>query len=139
MADSAHGGSSTAVAPVTIVGERAVIRRKGRRPLSGETVVIVATRARMFAEPLRIRLLMLLDDNDATVQELADRLDAAHQTISKHLNLLYRAGMVSRRKTGREMHYTLVDYVSLWVIEQLANSAADHIEQLHELFAEGDG
>jgi DNA-binding transcriptional ArsR family regulator len=116
-------------------------RGSGRRPgcsahraLSDEVVEVTAARARMLSEPLRVRLLLLLDGHDATVQELADRLLAAHQTVSKQLNVLYHAGMVSRRKDGRETHYALVDYVALWVIGQLANSAADHAAQMHELF-----
>ncbi len=84
---------------------------------------------------MRIRLLLELEEGgEATVQQLADRLGTAHRNVSKHLNLLYDAGMVRRRKTGREVCYGLVDYVALWVIEQIANSAADHVDQLHELF-----
>lgn len=109
-------------------------RSGSRRVLSDEVVEMAAARARMLGEPLRVRLLLLLDAHDATVQQLANRLLAPHQTVSKQLNVLFHAGMLSRRKDGREMRYALIDYVALWVIEQLANSAADHAAQLHELF-----
>lgn len=101
---------------------------------SDEVLQIVAARARMLGEPVRVRLLVLLDAHDQSVQQLADRLGLSHQTVSKHLNVLYLAGMVNRRKQGREVLYALVDYVALWVVQQLANSAADHAEQLHEIF-----
>lgn len=107
-----------------------------RRVFSDEAVEVTAARARMLSEPVRVRLLLLLDERDATVQQLADRVSAAHQTVSKHLNVLYHAGMLSRRKDGREVHYALVDYVALWVIEQLANSAIDHATQVQELFGD---
>lgn len=103
---------------------------------SDEVLEIVAARARMLGEPIRVRLLVLLDGGDLSVQQLADHLGLSHQTVSKHLNVLYLAGMVNRRKEGREVLYALVDYVALWVIQQLANSAADHAEQLHELFSD---
>lgn len=143
MADgvSARRGRASTVGGAPARRGQQVGRDGGRRPgcsahraLSDEVVEITAARARMLSEPLRIRLLLLLDGHDATVQQLADRLLAAHQTISKHLNVLYHAGMVSRCKDGRETHYVLVDYVALWVIEQLTNSAADHAAQMHELF-----
>jgi DNA-binding transcriptional ArsR family regulator len=110
--------------------------RQPRRPqFSDEVLVVAAARVRMLCEPMRIRLLLELEERgDATVQQLADRLGTAHRNASKHLNLLYDAGMVRRRKHGREVCYGLVDYVAVWVIEQIASSAADHIEQLHELF-----
>lgn len=111
---------------------------KARRTFSDDVVGVAATRARMLSEPVRVKLLLALDERDSTVQQLADRLSTSHQTVSRQLNILYGAGMVSRRKYGREMRYALADYVSLWVIEQLANSAADHFEQLHELFSESE-
>jgi DNA-binding transcriptional ArsR family regulator len=114
-------------------------RRRERRVFSDEVVGIAATRARMLGDPTRVRLLLALTEHDATVQQLTDRFSSAsHQSVSRQLNLLYRAGMVNRRKDGREMHYALVDYVSLWVIEQLANSAEDRIAQLHELFSSSE-
>lgn len=115
-------------------------RRAQRHQLSDEVLEVSAARIRMLCEPMRIRLLLELEKGgDATVQELADRLGTAHRNVSKHLNLLYDAGMVRRRKDGRQVRYGLVDYVALWVIEQIASSAADHIDQLHELFIEPGG
>ncbi len=104
----------------------------GRREFSDEVLEVAGARMRMLCEPMRIRLLLVLQDGgEATVQQLADRLGTAHRNVSKHLNLLYGAGMVRRRKDGRQVCYGLVDYVALWVIEQIANSAADHADQLH--------
>ncbi len=112
-------------------------RRAQRRQLSDEVLEVTAARVRMLCEPMRIRLLLKLEEGgEATVQELADRLGTAHRNVSKHLNLLYDAGMVRRRKDGRQVRYGLVDYVALWVIEQIASSAADHADQLHELFCD---
>ncbi len=113
---------------------------QGRRArISDEVLLVASARVRMLCEPMRIRLLLELEEGgEATVQQLADRLGTAHRNVSKHLNLLYDAGMVRRRKNGRQVCYGLVDYVALWVIEQIANSAADHIDQLHELFQDAD-
>jgi hypothetical protein len=51
------------------------------RPLRDE---MIAARMRVFAEPTRIRLLGLLDEGEATVQQLTDRMQTTHQNVSKH-------------------------------------------------------
>jgi DNA-binding transcriptional ArsR family regulator len=86
-----------------------------RRPLSDEAIELIAARLRVFAEPTRIRLIGLLDQGDATVQELTDRLATTHQNVSKHLGVLYQAGMVSRRKEGTSVRYGLVDWTGRWL------------------------
>lgn len=56
---------------------------------------MLATRLQALADPTRICLLTILEQHEATVQELTDELDTAHQNVSKHLNVLHRAGIVS--------------------------------------------
>lgn len=111
------------------------------RPLEDEVIELVAARLRVFAEPTRIRLLALLDEGDATVQELTDQLMTTHQNVSKHLNMLYQAGVVSRRKEGNSVRYALVDWTGWWVVEQIGASVAAQLDHLGELFTppERDG
>jgi DNA-binding transcriptional ArsR family regulator len=114
------------------------VGRRGRRHELSDVVLDVATaRMQLLCDPTRVRLLLVLEEvGEQTVQQLADRLGTAHRNVSKHLNLLFDAGMVRRRQDGRQVRYGLVDYIALWVIEQVASSAADHAEQLHELFTQ---
>ena len=104
------------------------------RPLPDEVVEIIAARLRVIAEPTRIRLMGMLNEGDATVQELTDRLMTTHQNVSKHLGILYHAGMVSRRKEGTSVRYALVDWTGWWLVEQIGASLAAQFGDLHELF-----
>jgi len=83
---------------------------------------------RVVAEPTRIGLLAALNEGEANVQELADRIGASHQRTSKHLAVLRAAGMVARRRTGPEARYSLVDWTGWWVIEQVSRALAPHLE-----------
>ncbi len=106
--------------------------RASRRRLPDEAVELVAARLRVIGEPTRIRLLGLLDEGDATVQELAERLATTHQNASKHLGVLHQAGMVSRRREGTSIRYALVDWTGWWLVEQIAASAATHLDELRD-------
>ncbi len=89
--------------------------------MPSEAIELVAVRLRVIAEPTRIRLLQLLDGGDASVQELSDRLATTHQNVSRHLAVLYQAGMVSRRRDSTRVNYSLVDWTGLWLVEQIGS------------------
>jgi DNA-binding transcriptional ArsR family regulator len=58
------------------------------------------------ADPSRRRVLDLLVSNgDVSASWLAGRVPFSRQAVSKHLVVLERAGLVSRRKQGREVVY----------------------------------
>jgi DNA-binding transcriptional ArsR family regulator len=117
-------------------GERGA-RRGSVDPFADQAVELVAFRCRLFGEPTRIRLLELLNGGEASVQELTDRLETTHANVSKHLSLLHQAGVVSRRKDGPSVRYALVDWTGWWLIEQLAASIADQLDELRGAFKRG--
>ncbi len=109
-------------------------RGSGGGQLRGEVIELVAARLRAIADPNRIRLLGMLNEHDATVTELADRMATTHQNVSHHLGLLHQTGIVSRSKEGNSVRYALIDWSGWWLIEQIAGAVAEHVEDLHELF-----
>lgn len=90
--------------------------------LSPDLAERIADYLRVVAEPSRIGLLAALNEGEANVQELADRIGASHQRTSKHLAVLRAAGMVTRRRTGAEARYSLVDWTGWWVVEQVSRA-----------------
>jgi ArsR family transcriptional regulator, cadmium/lead-responsive transcriptional repressor len=59
-----------------------------------------------IGDPSRRRVLDLLVSNGAvSASWLADRVPFSRQAVSKHLVVLEQAGLVSRRKQGREVLY----------------------------------
>ena len=57
-----------------------------------------------LADPTRRAILARLSKRDATVGELAEPFDVSRPAISKHLDVLERAGLVHRVRHGRENH-----------------------------------
>ncbi len=60
-----------------------------------------------LADPMRQDLVQLLARSELNVGEIAERVTLSRPTVSHHLNLLRRAGLVRVRKQGREMYYRL--------------------------------
>lgn len=69
-----------------------------------------AARFRLLGEPVRLRLLsMLMEQDEATVQELAEATHQSHQNTSKHLRALAEGGIVGCRRDGPYTHYRITD------------------------------
>ncbi len=65
--------------------------------------------AEALADPARVRALLALRDGELCLCQLIELLGLAPSTVSRHLNLLYQAKLVERRKQGRWMYFTLAD------------------------------
>ena len=60
------------------------------------------------AEPTRRRLLdALLARGESTATTLAAELPVTRQAVTKHLAVLDRAGLIERRRAGREVRYAV--------------------------------
>ena len=55
----------------------------------------------------RVRVLIYLHGGELCVCELIELLGLAPSTVSKHMAILYQAGLVETRKAGRWVYYRL--------------------------------
>lgn len=95
-------------------------------PFAEETVESLAETLRVLADPTRIRLIEALNARGrASVGVLAAYLPVTRQGVSRQLGVLYRAGLVSRRREGMSVSYELTDWTGWWLIEQLAAALGD--------------
>jgi len=98
----------------------------GNKPLSEETVEMVAAMLKVLSDPTRIRLLeLLIERGSATVGALTPYFSVSQQRVSQQLAVLHQAGIVRRRRRGMHNHYELVDFACWWVVQQLASGLVD--------------
>ena len=60
-----------------------------------------------LADEYRLRMLMALEGGEQCVCRITELMGLAMSTVSKHLSVLYQAGLVNARKEGRWMYYSL--------------------------------
>jgi ArsR family transcriptional regulator, arsenate/arsenite/antimonite-responsive transcriptional repressor len=60
-----------------------------------------------LADENRLRLVLALRAGELCVCQLTELLGLAMSTVSKHLSILYQAGLLNARKEGRWMYYSL--------------------------------
>ncbi|HEV8423446.1 MAG TPA: metalloregulator ArsR/SmtB family transcription factor [Chthoniobacterales bacterium] len=68
---------------------------------------------RLLADPTRLRLISLLEEEELSVAELQDILGMGQSRISSHLAQLKRAGVVEDRRAGKNVYYGLTNGAKL--------------------------
>jgi DNA-binding transcriptional ArsR family regulator len=107
-------------------------------PLPDELVELIARRFRVIGEPMRIKLLDQLRSGESTVLALTAAVGASQQNVSKHLGVLYDAGIVVRRKEGTQVVYRVVDSGIFELCEAVCGSVQRQVAELNAIF-EGAG
>ena len=77
--------------------------------MSAAVIGLVAERFKALGEPARLEILNCLRAGEMTVSELVERTGLGQANVSKHLQFLYRAEFVKRRKEGVFIYYALAD------------------------------
>jgi DNA-binding transcriptional ArsR family regulator len=79
--------------------------------LTDSMIELIARRFRLLGDPLRLRLLHLLQCREYTVNELAEAIHASQSNVSRHLGTLHEGGLLSRRRDGNNICYSVTDPV----------------------------
>jgi DNA-binding transcriptional ArsR family regulator len=97
---------------------------------SESVVDLVTSRLALLSDPTRVHLLALLEQHEASVQELSEKMTSTPQNVSRHLGILYRAGIVARRRDGPFVYYSLTDYSTCRLLDQVLASITGQIDEL---------
>src|SRR5688572_13335190 len=88
-----------------------------------------------LADETRRRILQRLAAGEARVTEVAEPFAISLNSVSKHIRLLERAGLVSRRVSGRDHYLSLerrpFDELTAWMLKtrEFWNARLDALEQ----------
>lgn len=64
---------------------------------------------RMLANPKRLEILNLLREQEMMVSDIVEELGVSKSNVSQHLALLRRKGLVTARRSGQNLFYSIVD------------------------------
>jgi ArsR family transcriptional regulator len=103
-------------------------RRVGqRKPISEDAFLRAASLFRVAGDVARLKLLDRLCDGEWCVSELAEAAGVGLSTVSQQLRLLRAERVVTRRRTGKHIFYSLADrHMIDLVTSALAHAAEDH-------------
>lgn len=63
----------------------------------------------LLSEPARLRIIQAVCGEERSVQDVVALTELPQPNVSRHLSLLYRAGVLSRRREGTFVFYRISD------------------------------
>ena len=82
-----------------------------------EHIETAARALKSIAHPLRLKILCVLGDQAACVQEIVDAVGTSQSNISQHLAILRDNGVLVTRKDANRVFYRVGDHRTLQLIE----------------------
>lgn len=102
--------------------------------LPPELAELVARRFGVLSDPTRLRLLNLMHaGQEASVTELVDATGGSQANVSKHLAVLLRERMVSRRRDGSRAFYRIADPTLIALCDEVCTSVREQLRELSSL------
>lgn len=75
--------------------------------LGEKDLINIAHMLKALSEPTRLKIMQSLHDGKKSVGEIVAEVGTCQANISKHLNLLARAGLLKRERSGTTIYYLI--------------------------------
>ncbi len=82
----------------------------------------------VLSTPVRLRVLSLLCEGEQTVNELVERIGCSQPNLSQHLNVLYRSGIVAKRKEGATVIYRVQSERAMAICRSVCTQVAIELD-----------
>ena len=76
---------------------------------SDEVFELAAEVFRIMSAPMRLKIISALCNGEKNVGELLADIHTTQPHLSQHLNTLYKAGVLGRRRDGVQIYYRIIN------------------------------
>lgn len=81
-----------------------------------EHIEMAARALKAIAHPLRLKILCVVGDQEACVQDIVDQVGTSQSNISQHLAILREKGVLLTRKDANRVFYRVGDQRTLQLV-----------------------
>lgn len=78
----------------------------------------------VLSTPIRLRIISALCAGEKSVGQLLEAIDVAQPNMSQHLNIMYRTGVVGKRRQGAQVFYRIADESAVMVCRAVCTQVA---------------
>jgi len=79
---------------------------------------------RVMSAPMRLKIINCLCDGEKNVSYLLTQVNTTQPNMSQHLNTLYQAGILGKRREGVQIFYHLADRRIVSICEAVCDESA---------------
>lgn len=96
---------------------------------SGRVFALAAELFGLLSTPMRLRILSALCDGERSVSQLLEKIDTTQPNLSQHLNVLYRSGVLAKRKEGTQVIYRVQSEKAVTLCRAVCSQIAIEIDE----------
>jgi DNA-binding transcriptional ArsR family regulator len=88
---------------------------------------------KVLAHPLRVRIMDALRSGEIAVNDLSSRLKVEQSTLSQQLAILRKSNVVTGRKEGQNVYYSIQDQAIFRVLDAARQVFNNHLIDIKDL------
>lgn len=93
----------------------------------------VAAYFSVLSEPTRLKIMHAVCDAEQTVTQIVAATGATQTNVSRHLGLMFRNGVLARRREGNQIYYRVADETMVELCRSVCNRIATTIDDQRPL------
>jgi DNA-binding transcriptional ArsR family regulator len=93
---------------------------------------VFAAAAELFSvlsTPIRLKVLSVLCDGEMPVSQMLEHIDSSQPNLSQHLNVLYRSGILAKRKEGTQVIYRIQSERAMAICRSVCTQIAIELDE----------
>jgi DNA-binding transcriptional ArsR family regulator len=83
----------------------------------------------VLSTPIRLKVLSVLCDGEQTVSQMLEQIDSSQPNLSQHLNVLYRSGILAKRKEGTQVIYRIQSERAMAICRSVCTQIAIELDE----------
>jgi DNA-binding transcriptional ArsR family regulator len=108
----------------------------GAKSEQGRVFELAAELFSVLATPMRLRVLSALCEREKSVNELLAEIDTTQPNLSQHLAVLFRTGVLAKRKEGTQVIYRVQSEKAVALCRSVCTQIAIELDEPGALPAE---
>ncbi len=89
----------------------------------------VASYFSVLSEPMRLRIMHSICETEKTVSQIVEEIGATQTNVSRHLGIMYRSGVLARRKEGNRVYYRAADTAMVELCRGVCKSISEEMDE----------
>ena len=91
-------------------------------------LAVVARDFAVWAEPTRLKILHAICEDEQSVSAIVAATGATQTNVSRHLSLMFNAGIVERRREGQAVFYRMADPEFVEICRRMCERIASRLD-----------
>jgi DNA-binding transcriptional ArsR family regulator len=87
----------------------------------------------LLGTPMRLRILNALCDGEQSVTQMLEKIDTTQPNLSQHLAVMYRSGVLAKRKEGTQVIYRVQSEKALTLCRSVCSQIAIEMDDAPQI------